>query len=813
MRATTSPRAIALLSYTALHFAAHLFAASFEVARGISLWYAPAGLALSLALLIGIRALPFILAANLATALVLSDFQSGLAQIAFPGLITLCYGGSGILLRRLGHSMLMPGNLRQTLAFIGGVVLTPALASLVGCLAVVLLGLGLDTRAAFSQAVFQWWLGDFNGILTVLPVMMVFVAPYLLPERGLPRPHLPQARQVPFLLLDAGLTLAALFLIFLVPLLREANAFYLCFIPLIWTSLKRGLPGATVSMLLITMGALIGMHLTGSDQALITNFLLFEVSAAIMGLGLGLTVSSRDLAEEDRKRLLRVIEATTDFVATTNAAGELLYANQALQRHLGIGPEDLGHGLVLHSHVPSHHRRHLLEEAIPQAVEAGSWMGESILGGRGGVELPVSIVLLSRRESPAESPLLSFVMRDITRQKEAEAKRIESERRMLQLQKLESLGVLAGGIAHDFNNLLTIMLGHASLARLELPEESQVQESLRCIEKAATGASQLCQQLLAYAGRSPLAFVYLSPSMLIEETQQLLRVSVGSGHHLELRLVDGQSLIHGDVSQLRQVIMNLVLNAAEAIGAREGRITLGCEKRELSAGELTGLFNAPSLRPGAYLIVSVQDTGPGMEPAVLARIFEPFYTTKFTGHGLGLAAVAGIVRSHLGGIHVSSTPGSGTRFDLAFPIVTDSTPVARPQGGLENTAVWKDSGLVLVVDDESEVRRVVGLSLQRMGYEVIEAEDGYDGFELFRKRQSDLKLVLLDLTMPRMDGEECFHRMHDLNAGVPVILMSGFSEKLSLDRFAKSRPAAFLAKPVSVRTLSSSLRRLFASAP
>jgi PAS domain S-box-containing protein len=756
--------------------------------------------------------LPVILGVNVATAVILSSFQSGTAQLVFPLLITLCYGGGALLLRRMGHTILMPGSLRQTLVFISAVVLIPATAALAGCIAVNLLGLGLQTPQSFGQAFRQWWVGDLNGILTVLPVVICFVAPFLLPERGLPRPHLPRPRQMPQLLLDAGLTFGALLLIFVVPVLREANAFYLCFIPLTWSSLRHGLPGATLSLLLITMGALVGMHLTGSNPTLITHFLLFEGSAAVMGFGLGLTVSRRARAEEDRRRLLSVLEASTDLVATTDATGLLQYANQSLLRHLGMSNVPPEPGINLLGRFPEKHRKLLLGEAIPAAIETGSWMGESALSARDGAELPVSVVLLSRRESPSEPASLSFVMRDITRQKEAEAKRIEGERRMLQLQKLESLGVLAGGIAHDFNNLLTIMLGHASLARLEVQETSQVQDSLRAIEKAAISASQLCQQLLAYAGKNPLAFVHLSPAMLIEETLQLLRVSVGSGHKLELRLKDGNSLIHGDIGQLRQVIMNLVLNAAEAIGAREGCITLGCERRDLSAAELARNFNGPALRPGPYLVLLVQDTGMGMEPGVISRIFEPFYTTKFTGHGLGLAAVAGIVRSHLGGIHVSSTPGVGTRFELAFPVVTGAAGSGLPQGALDTPALWHDSGRVLIVDDEPEVRRVVGLTLRRMGYEVIEAEDGFDGFESFRRTHQELRFVLLDLTMPRMDGEECFHRMHGLNPAVPVILMSGFSEKLSLDRFTDARPAAFLAKPVNVRTLGSSLRRLFAAA-
>jgi CheY-like chemotaxis protein len=366
--------------------------------------------------------------------------------------------------------------------------------------------------------------------------------------------------------------------------------------------------------------------------------------------------------------------------------------------------------------------------------------------------------------------------------------------------------VLAGGIAHDFNNLLTPLLGYASLARLDLPADSPVQQTLGKIEKSTERAAALCQQMLAYAGRNPLAFSDLDLSRLIDDTSQLLRVSTGKKRTLEIDLNRSLPRITADPIQMRQVIMNLVLNAADAIGENAGCITVRTREETLDKTAIPLRFHGREPSPGHYVVLEVEDTGSGMTPEVYARIFEPFFSTKFAGHGLGLAAVLGIIKSHNGAIQVKSEQGKGTLFRLFFPALV--APAKETAAPIPLTGPWRGSGQVLVVDDEPDVRNVLVRALEVSGFTPQIAMDGLEGVEYFKKHASELRLVLLDLTMPRMDGEQAFHEMHRINPNVPVILMSGYSQKLSLERFVDAKPAAFLSKPFDYRVLQSTLRQL-----
>jgi len=414
-------------------------------------------------------------------------------------------------------------------------------------------------------------------------------------------------------------------------------------------------------------------------------------------------------------------------------------------------------------------------------------------------------VVLAHRDGEAAA-LLSCIMRNVSRQKQAEAERLENARRLLQVQKLESLGVLAGGIAHDFNNLLTPLLGYASLARLDLPEDSPIQSTLTKIEQSTERAAALCQQMLAYSGRTPTAFSDIDLTRLIEDTSQLLQVTTGRKRSLELMLARPLPRITADAGQMRQVLMNLVLNASESMGDNRGQIIVRTRAETLDSSTPAIRFQGLAPEPGRYVVLEVEDNGCGMTPEIQARIFEPYYTTKFSGHGLGLAAVLGIVKSHNGAIQVKSDPSKGTLFRLLFPVLASTAKETVPP--FLALGPWRGSGIVLVVDDEPEVRAVVARALEVSGFSTRHANDGLEAVEYFKEQSNELRLVLLDLSMPRMDGEQAFHEMHRINPSVPVILMSGYSQKLSLDRFAKARPAAFLSKPFDYRTLQTCLRQL-----
>jgi signal transduction histidine kinase len=311
----------------------------------------------------------------------------------------------------------------------------------------------------------------------------------------------------------------------------------------------------------------------------------------------------------------------------------------------------------------------------------------------------------------------------------AERQRVEAERRametrVLEVQKLESLGILAGGIAHDFNNLLVGIMGNAGLALLDLPPESPARESLEQIETAARRAADLAREMLAYSGKGRFIVEPLDLSELLREMTHLLRVSIGRSVVIKYALASGPLVVEGDATQLRQVVMNLVVNASDAIGDASGVITVGTGRRKADRSYLASTYLDEGLHGGEYAFIEVSDTGAGMDEETQARIFDPFFTTKFAGRGLGLAAVLGIVRGHHGALKVYSEPGHGSTFKLLLPLASSSVHVPTPDDGGRG---WRSTARILVVDDEPSVRAIAERILQRFGMRVTIAEDGIAG--------------------------------------------------------------------------------------
>jgi two-component system, cell cycle sensor histidine kinase and response regulator CckA len=519
--------------------------------------------------------------------------------------------------------------------------------------------------------------------------------------------------------------------------------------------------------------------------------------------GTHIDITDRKRSEDERHRLLEIIEATTDYIATMDLEGRTIYANSSLRGLRGHATLDDARGKPLSENHPAWVVSLLVSKAIPAALEHGSWHGETAMFGREGRDFPVSQLLLVHRDDDGRTAFLSTIIRDISHQKQAEVDRMESERRMLQAQKLESLGVLAGGIAHDFNNLLTAMLGNASLARLDLSDDSPAHHPLGQIENAAVRAAELCKEMLAYSGRNQLAATCVDLSALVEDTTQLLHVSISKKCVLKLELYRPLPGIMADPTQLRQIVMNLVINASDAIAERSGLIRVCTGIMRADRQYLEAMFLSPELEPGDYVFLEVNDNGCGMPPEVKARIFEPFYSTKFAGHGLGLAAVLGIVRSHHGTIKVYSEPGRGTTFKLLFPVMTEGAP--EPEASDDPVSAWRGTGLALVIDDEETVRAVAARTLESLGFSPLIAADGAEGVRVFREHADALRLVLLDLTMPHMNGEETYRELCRINPKVPVVLMSGFTEKDTIDRFAGKQLAGFIQKPFDRPRLQSKL--------
>ncbi len=407
------------------------------------------------------------------------------------------------------------------------------------------------------------------------------------------------------------------------------------------------------------------------------------------------------------------------------------------------------------------------------------------------------------------SALLEGLAIDITAQKNAEAARLALERKLLEGQKLESLGLLAGGIAHDFNNLLSTVLGNAELARLELPSEHVMASKLRAIESASVRASELCRQMLAYAGKGRLVVEPIDLSVLTEDLLPLLKISIAHLAGLRLELGRGLPLVSADATQLRQIVMNLMLNATDAIAERGGEVVLTTGVVPVTPEMLTGCVVGADLPAGDYVFLEVRDTGAGMTPEVLAKIFDPFFTTKFAGRGLGLAAVLGIVRGHGGGLCVSSVPGRGSTFRLFLPLSAGPAPVPRPpEAGVASR--WSQVGKVLVVDDEMQVRFVMVEMLRSFGFTSSEAADGKAALTIFRENPAGFELVVLDMLMPGLSGEQTLEALRGIRPEVRVLLVSGYSEEDIVRRLSATGPLRFLPKPFTRASLERELRQLLA---
>ncbi len=387
--------------------------------------------------------------------------------------------------------------------------------------------------------------------------------------------------------------------------------------------------------------------------------------------------------------------------------------------------------------------------------------------------------------------------------------RHRAEDALRQSQKLESLGVLAGGIAHDFNNLLTAILGNTEVALERIPDDPWLKEALQRIEATTQRGADLARQLLAYAGKGHLAVRPHDINHIIQQMGELLTISISKKVALCYDLQPGLPPVEADAAQFQQVVMNLVINASEAIGDQSGTVTLRTRAREYSRADLAEGFPGQVLEPGLFVRMDVADDGCGMDAETIGRIFDPFFSTKFTGRGLGLSAMLGIVRGHRAGLHVESRPGEGTTFTLLFP-ASEATLVTEPPPSEVSVPA---TGTVLVADDEAIIRDLAREALESAGFQVLEARDGQEAVDLFRTHAGRVDLVLLDMTMPRMGGAEAFRLIRETAPSARVLLTSGYTEQESLDALTGLVPNGFLQKPFRVRDLVTRVRDAMAQPP
>ncbi|GLH74237.1 hypothetical protein GETHLI_27390 [Geothrix limicola] len=494
-------------------------------------------------------------------------------------------------------------------------------------------------------------------------------------------------------------------------------------------------------------------------------------------------------------RVAKAIRELEDFkraldehaiVAVTDARGRITYVNEKFCAISKYSREELlgqDHRIINSGYHPKAFMTLLWRTILSGKV----WKGEIQNRAKDGSFYWVDTTIVPFLGEDGKPVQFVAIRADITQRKEA-------EEALRQSQKLESLGVLSGGIAHDFNNLLTTILGNANLGAMRLPPESPAQPFLQQIEQATLRAADLTRQLLAYAGKGRLQVIEVNLNRLVLEMTQLLTVSISKKAVVRYDLAPELPAITADPSQVQQLVMNLVTNASEAIGdENSGLITVRTGVQTVDEAYAAGLLPTLPLASGSYVTLEVSDTGCGMTPEVRERIFDPFFTTKFTGRGLGLSAMLGILRSHHGSLKVYSEPGHGSVFKLFLPALhreDEAIPPPAPTG-----TEWQGHGILLVVDDEPTARAVARGLGERLGFQVMEASDGAEALSLFELRHSEISVVLMDLTMPNMDGGQAFLLMHEVDPKVPVVLTSGYSEQEILAEFMGKGLAGFLAKP------------------
>lgn len=524
-------------------------------------------------------------------------------------------------------------------------------------------------------------------------------------------------------------------------------------------------------------------------------------------VGFARDVTERRRAEEEFARLSRrhklILDSSIEGIVGVDRDGRATFVNPAATELLGVGPGGLL-GRSLHAVFGCRDEGGTLCGDTSCTLCSVLRLGvqflprESQFRRHDGSALPVeySITPMYERDRVIGAVL---IFRDIRERKRAEEERRALELQVLQAQRLESLGLLAGGIAHDLNNMLVGILGNACLALNQLDDRVGLRERVQRIISASERASKVIRQILAYSGQVQPEIAEIDLNELVADLGEFMRAAIPRNIALDVQLHDAALRIEADSGQLQQVITNLIVNAAEAIGTQNGRISVSAGAGSLELEAIARNYPGQNLSPGRYAELSVNDDGCGMAPETLARIFEPFFSQKGTGRGLGLAATRGVLRAHRAGIRVESTLGAGTTFTIAFPLMEAS--VTHAPRGESNAGGNGELRRILVIDDDDAVREVLKDMLEARGAQVQLAADGSDGVRQFEAACDEIDLVILDATMPGMSGAEVLDRLLQIRPGVRVLVASGYGEQNLAERFPAAQPSAFLRKPFTAQAL------------
>lgn len=506
---------------------------------------------------------------------------------------------------------------------------------------------------------------------------------------------------------------------------------------------------------------------------------------------------------QSEAQLKALFEGIDDAVFVHDECGEIIECNEASCRRLGYPKEELI-GMRT-SDIDAPEFASGFESRLAVQLQRTRLRCEGVHRCKDGTLIPVDIVTSVIKFEGRDAILA--VVRDLSEIKNAEEKRRELERQVQHAQKLESLGVMAGGIAHDFNNLLMGILGNVDLMLNQVSADAPEYKLAEDVRITAQRAGELCNQLLAYSGKGRIVIEPVDVNRMLLEMGNMLGISLSKKAELAYDLKNDIPAVEGDLAQLRQIIMNLITNASESLEDQSGTIIISTDTVGSIPDSQAGSLFGDNLVAGEYVVVRVTDTGKGMDQCTCERIFEPFFSTKETGRGLGLAAVLGIVRGHGGALHVSSELNVGTTFEVFLPA---SSLVAEEPKDTSLDKEWHPSGTILLVDDEEIVRNVARQMVEKIGFDVLVACDGLEALEIYNSRKEDIVGILLDLSMPRLSGFETLTELRRLECDVPIILSSGYSEQELTSAEIAATSVEFIQKPYKVQDLQSKLRKVLA---
>lgn len=543
-----------------------------------------------------------------------------------------------------------------------------------------------------------------------------------------------------------------------------------------------------------------GLHKDGSIFPIDLSVNEMTISGdETMFIGMVCDIKSRKDREAEIRRLAAVVEQAVESIVITDADGVIQYINPAFEELNGYTlDEAIGQTPGI---LKSGKEREGFYADMWETIKAGGiWRAQLTNKRKDGTYYDAEHVISPIFDTSGEISNFVGFQRNITAEKAL-------QNQMEHTQRLESLGVLAGGIAHDFNNILTAIMGNVALAERRLDASSPAMDFLSRVEESTQSAANLCKQMLAYSGKGKFEIKPINLSDLVEDISRLMEVSIKKNVLLRYHIAPSLPAIEADESQLQQVILNLITNANEAIEDRSGVISLTTGMMYADSDYLLSTYTNTALPEGRYVYLEVSDTGCGMDAKTIGRIFDPFFTTKFTGRGLGMSAVVGIINSHRGALKVYSEVNRGTTFKILLPASGKEAFLTKEKLNISEN--WQGHGTVLIVDDEDTIREVAAIMLEDMGYKTLTAVDGLEAVKIYKQYQSEICCVLLDMTMPRMDGSRCFNKLRKINPDVQVILSSGYTELDAAPEFIGKGLSGFIQKPYTPEALQEKMQEVF----